>query len=305
MTETLPPRGGTEILVSQLSSAFAQTNVHEHVNLIVSNTDPSLIDPNRKNVLWQHLNYDQEAAQNMNSAEYLDKIDAVVFVSHWQYDMFRRIHQVPAYKSVVIPNATKAVTYQPRNNSVKKLVYTSTPWRGLQTLLDSLDLLRRDDYHLDVYSSTSIYGSGFFESEDHKYHQLWDRCITNPRVTLHGYQDHSTVLSAVAQADILAYPNIWEETFCLSALEALMAGCRVVTTNLGALPEVCGPWARMIPYGANHDVLANRFAHLLNQELDRCPHDNQFQSTFYNNHYTWAQIIPKWAQLFEQVIGQS
>lgn len=274
----------------------------DKINLILSSCDPNLIDPNRKNILLQQLSYDQPLVQNISDPDYLSKIDCIVFVSHWSFEKFRKIHQVPAYKSVVIPNATHPTVYRPRRNQKKRLVYTSTPWRGLETLLQVISLLNRDDFHLDVFSSTKIYGQSFFESEDQHYQTLWDQCAADPRITLHGHQSNQVVREFLQTADIFSYPNTWEETFCISALEAAIAGCELITTSHGALPEVCGPWATYVPYGENRDILALRYAHALNHALNKDPYDGRAQSEFYNRHFTWDQILPQWQQLFDNVL---
>jgi glycosyltransferase involved in cell wall biosynthesis len=296
-----PPQGGTEIIMASMLDQIP-SHYWEKINFIMSVCDFARIDPTKKNVLFQQLSYDQPLAQNMGNPEFVDKLDCIVFVSHWMYEKFRRVHSVPAYKSVIIPNSTHRCAYVPRNNQMKRLVYTSTPWRGLETLLDAYDMLDRQDVHLDVFSSTLIYGTDFYASEDATYQPLWDKCHQHPRITLHGFQPNSVVRDHVAAADIFAYPNTWEEGFCISALEALIAGCKVVTTSHGALPEVCGPWATYVPYGENRQILALRYAHALNDAINACPYDGRAQSVFYNSHYTWDQVIPQWCKLFDNLL---
>lgn len=299
-----PPMGGTEILVSSLGQLIPDS-YSQAVNLIVSNTEASLLDPSRKNILWQHLNVDQAMVQNLKDSNYVAQLDAIVFVSHWQYNQFRTAMGVPAFKSVVIPNATTVCSYLPRNNAVKRIVYSSTPWRGLDVLLSAWNMLDNANAHLDVFSSTQIYGSEFAANNDSLYQELWDFCRNHPRITLHGHQPNSTVKHYLSQADILAYPSTWEETFCLSALEALTAGCHLVTTNLGALPEVAGPWATYVSYGANKKLLIERYATALYHCINNLPYDGRAQSEYFNRHLTWPTVIPKWLDLFDKVLRNS
>ena len=67
--------------------------------------------------------------------------------------------------------------------------------------------------------------------------------------------------------DYLAYPSTFEETSCLSVIESLVAGCRVVCPSLGALPEAVGPYARLYPSSPTAAVHAELFASILEDEL--------------------------------------
>ena len=59
---------------------------------------------------------------------------------------------------------------------------------------------------------------------------------------------------------IFAYPNIWEETSCISAIEALGSGLHAIVTNYGALYETCSEWPTYVQYDRNYENLARCFA---------------------------------------------
>jgi hypothetical protein len=129
------PKGGTEILVETLKNNLDFTSV----NLIVSVCRPELIVAGKKNILLQQLSYDQDNVQGMRSPSFVDKIDCFIYNSHWCYEKFRERFNVPPWKSVVIKNATTTFKPKPKPTGKLKLVYTSTPWRGLHILLNAFN----------------------------------------------------------------------------------------------------------------------------------------------------------------------
>ena len=58
-----------------------------------------------------------------------------------------------------------------------KLIYTSTPWRGLAVLVRAVERLNetRKDFEVDVYSSTEIYGEGFTEAMGTKFEEVFSK----------------------------------------------------------------------------------------------------------------------------------
>jgi UDP-glucose:(glucosyl)LPS alpha-1,2-glucosyltransferase len=76
-----------------------------------------------------------------------------------------------------------------------------------------------------------------------------------------GYKPNEYIKENLHNYHIFAYPNIWEETFCISALEAMAAGCYLITTNFGALFETCAEFASYVPYQKNYLNFSKRFCY--------------------------------------------
>ena len=301
----MKPMGGSELMYYTMADMM-EPGWDKDINLILSFCDPNLIDPTKKNIIWQQLNTNEETVVAMADPKFIESVDYFVWVSYWVYEKYRQKFNVPAYKSIVIRNATQPVEFKKSSNGKLKLIYTSTPWRGLDILISAFRQLNRDDIELDVFSSTKIYGPNFEKQTAGQFDWLFDECRNTPGVTYHGYADNETVRQYVKDAHIFAYPNTFEETSCIAAIEALTAGCQVVTSGYGALPETCGDWATYIPFGPNRELMAQRFAAVLNQTIDNYwSEDNQEhlckQSEHYNAHHTWPVRINEWRNFFNNV----
>mgnify|MGYP003704468329 FL=1 len=48
------PQGGTEILHNNLLK-YVNSNWQDHINLLISRCDPSLISHDKTNIVWQHV----------------------------------------------------------------------------------------------------------------------------------------------------------------------------------------------------------------------------------------------------------
>jgi glycosyltransferase involved in cell wall biosynthesis len=297
------PKGGSEIAYNSLLQHTESRYWQKDINFIVSMCRPEFIDPTRKNIIWQQLSYDQQNVAGMQDPNFVNRIDCFVYVSNWSYEKFRVIYKTPEHKSLVIKNAIDPIEYIPKNKGKFKLIYTSTPWRGLEVLLDAFELLNRDDVELDVYSSTIIYGDSFNKDNEPVFKPLFDRAKSMKNVNYKGYAENSEIRKAVQQAHVFAYPSIFEETSCIAAIEAGAAGCKMVTTNFGALYETCGEFATMVPYNSDKKALARSYARALNYTINNYWTDDnlnmlQFQSQYYNKFYSWDYRKQQWNSLF-------
>ena len=299
------PLGGSEILNNNLLKYTGQ-DWQKTVNLVLSVCDPAYIDPSRVNVIWQHLAYDQGAIAGMGDSNFIQAIDHFVYVSQWQLEQFENRFAINLSQNHVMRNAIESIEFKEKPKDKIKLIYTSTPNRGLEILLKAFKILNRKDIELTVFSSNIIYGKGYSNqlagTHDHLFHQ----CRTTPGIVYRGYAMNKAVRQALQSSHILAYPSIYEETSCLAAIEAGAAGCKIITTNLGALPETCDKWATYVDYqyGNDLDLLAERYAQTLNTAIDSY-WENSYtmndQSRWFNEQYSWHTRATEWLEFFNKI----
>ena len=227
--------GGSDLAYTNLISRLGKDDL-SGINLFINHLSEGLLKSNEINILWNQHSCNELAIQGYLIKELLNKVQYFVYVSNWQYEKYRYHFQIPENRSLVIKNAIPTIELKQKPNKIR-LIYTSTPWRGLDILLDAFNMLNRDDIQLDVYSSTIIYGPQFNAENEKNFKSLFERAASMKNVNYHGYASNEDVREALSRAHIFAYPCTFEETSCMSAIEAGMAGLSLVCTNLGALYE--------------------------------------------------------------------
>jgi glycosyltransferase involved in cell wall biosynthesis len=290
------PMGGTELMYEELMKRLPQ----EYQDKFSIFNYPINSNLEKTTIYWNQLSYDQDIVQFLKNPESIDSINHFVFVSHWQSEMFRKIFNIPGFKTQVIKNA--CIGIEPRQAGPRekvKICYTSTPWRGLDVLLAAWEILKPENAELHVFSSTKIYGDDFANASEAQYQDLYDKCEVLDNVYYRGTLPNDKLREELPTFDILAYPNTFEETSCIAVIEALSAGLRVITSNIGALPETTEGWARMYPYLVNKEIHATKFADILGEEIAKIKNGEldshlELQKQVYAPRWSWNERINEW-----------
>lgn len=190
-----------------------------------------------------------DAYKNMNTfgigdKRYVESMDAFLAVSDWQADTICRSSGFPLDKTYVLRNGICLRDFQGKEvRSRKRLIYSSNPNRGLVHLPEIyLELKRRhSEAELTVYGSAAVYEPTWPPvnlTEDLK--ELFQFLPTLPgcRVTSSIFQ--KMLAREFMKSSIWTYPTDFEETSCITAMEAQAAGCVPVTSALAALKETVG-----------------------------------------------------------------
>ncbi len=260
-----------------------------------------------KYVLWLHDDANQPHMQALYSDEIRDKIDIYITVSDWQRMRFVEKFGIDEEKIFLSRNGINRKffkTYKKRRK--KRIVYTSTPFRGLDILLDIFPEIRKrvPDAELCVYSSMSVYGMNK-EDDYAAYGDLYERC-NRPGVRLIGSISQEKLAKELMKAEVLVYPNIFEETSCIAALEAQAAGLAVVSVAKGALPETVenGKSGILIEEDILSDAGKEKFVKeitsLLNDK-ERRENMGAYGRERVLSRFCWDTIASEWDNYFKKI----
>ena len=297
-------QGGTELMNKALYERV-DNDLLDQFNIIKSRVRH--IAEDKKNILWLHDLWSDPEAQHLKDPEKRAQFDRLVFVSNWQLGTYNLTLGVPYAESIVLKNAIDPIELNtPKPQDQIRLIYHTTPHRGLQILIPVMEKLAEihgDAIHLDVYSSFEAYG---WKERDEPYLPLFEIAKDHPNMTYHGFQPNDVVREALKQAHIYAYPCIWQETSCISVIEAMSAGCEVVCPNLAALPETTANFATMYQYAEDMNLHANVFVNQLNQAIINRREESvqtklKIQKNYIDNFYNWELRAREWTSLLEML----
>gem|GEM_PF-1564387 len=267
--------------------------------------------PGTRVLLWTQHAHDQPAMQALARPEIANAWDGIVAISDWQRCKFVEKFGLDPRRLFVRRNAiSPAFENLPlvARTGPARLVYTSTPFRGLTVLLSVFAQARAafPDTTLDVFSSLAVYQVA---PASDPYRALYAAAARMEGVAMRGSLPQPALAAALADCDMLAYPSIFAETGCIAAMEAMAAGLDVVASRLGALPEATlglGHLAPIDPVVLGDDAFKARYLELLLGALDFRARDplgwnrrRHAAASAMRAEATWRVRAAEWERLFE------
>jgi len=280
-----------------------------------------MLGPGTLLILWNQHAHDQPGVQALRDSRERAAYDAFAMVSDWQLDQYHRCFEIDPRRMAVLRNAIAPAFANlfPAYEFILSekimppvLAYTSTPFRGLDLLLDAFGQIREavPGARLRVYSSMKVYQTSAVEDEA-MYGALYQRCRQMEGVDYAGSLPQPDLARELRSAAVLAYPNTFAETSCIAVMEAMAAGCCVVTSRLGALPETGAGFARLIPVEQSREAFLDQFTGQTIQVLRECAARSggmelnlRRQVAQMNHTATWHVRARQWTQWLHALAEQ-
>jgi hypothetical protein len=158
------------------------------------------------------------------------------------------------------------------------------------------------DFWLDVYSSMKVYGWNS-DQDQAAFGALYSAAL-DAGIGWHGSLSQPQLLGRLGSTGMFLYPNTFDETSCIAAIEAQASGCVVVTSAKAALNEtvahdvtgICIPGdPRSESY--RREFIAAVCGLLRNRTLLEKFSESARERAF--RHYKWAAIAAEWTEVLE------
>ena len=262
--------------------------------------------PRAVHVSWLHLTPEQTAMAPLHAMT--PHIDCAVFVSETQRAMTRYKGPSAVIGNGIAPAFENMFADAGELGAAKqnRAAYTSMPYRGLHLLVDVIGKMRGDT-RFDIYSAMRTYRV----AED-RFLDLYQKVRAAPRTCYHGALSQPALAAALRPVAFLSYPCAFVETYCIAALEAIAAGLKVVSIDLGALKETTLGFADLLPITVEMEdpeivagytaLLEKNVAEFLG-DPDAWTAQRLEQSRAVNRLCSWRARAMAWEQLLRPAIA--
>lgn len=290
--------GGTERLTLELANRLDPDDLKD-VQIVSSRVRELKDDMIR--IFWAHDLPGDPESEFIGTKFGQDKFHKFVFVSNWQMQGYINRYNLPPSKCVVLRNFIDPIETHEKPDPSKglNLIYHTTPHRGLNILVPVFQKLREkyDNIHLDVYSSFALYG---WEERDKQFEELFKVIQEDENMTNHGTVSNEDIRQALTQSHIFAYPSIWQETSCLSLMEAMSSRNVCVHSNYGGIFETSSHWTNMYQYNQDLNEHASACYNMLEVAIEN--YNMLYQNTnpakvYTDTFYSWQNRKAEWTAL--------
>jgi glycosyltransferase involved in cell wall biosynthesis len=295
--------GGTELIARKLEQYIPQ-ELLDKFQIICGRVFN--LNENKIKLLWIHDTPHQIDNEHLKDGGWR-KFHKMIFISHHQMEEYVREYSIPYSHCVVMHNALQPIKLQPKPTDKISLIYTSTPHRGLDILVNVFEKLceEYDNLELKVHSSYNIYAMKE-RQENYEKTPLYQRMEKHPNIKNIGFVSNNELKKSLAYSHIFPYPSTYRETFCLALLEAMNAGLLCVHPNYACLPETASNWTMMYDYHEDKTVHEQIFYEHLKKAINivntkEVSKKLKYQREYVNYFYNWERRIHEWIELLKSL----
>ena len=287
---------------------YYELNPKDMFNVLILWRGIGFVDINpqaRFTMVWMH-----DVPNNPDfTPERLDKVDKIAVLSEYHKSLLRmnkdgEFVEIPDSKILVTSNGIADLGVEKWDGNPKRLIYASSPDRGLVYLLKNWHRVIKEvpDAELHIY-----YGFDLFDAihRNNPARMQWKKQVMEmmkqPGITFHGRLGHQALHEEYAKAGIWAYPTDFEEISCISAMKAQALGAIPVVTNYAALQETVKNGVRVDVDITDDEGQKEYFDTLIELMTDAKSQQSlrEPMMKFAKENFGWDRVAAEWNQEFK------
>lgn len=296
-------KGGTESVKRGLAERLP-TGLADDFQIICSRVRK--IEDDKIRVYWLHDLPEDPETNHLKDINSRNRFHKIVYCGNWQYSRYQLVCGIPYdNQATVIDTPIDPLPLHSKTFDTIRLVYSSTPQRGLNLLVSVFEKLaeKHKNIHLDVFSSFKIYG---WEQNDTQFESLYKKIKEHPQMTYHGFVENNILKDHLLKSHIHAYPSTWLECNSRSIIEAMSGGLLCVHPNYGGLVDTSGGLNFMYQGDINLNTHANIFYQALDHAIETVQKEDtqnylKFVKAYADSRFGWKKITSQWVDLLSSL----
>jgi len=271
---------------------FPQFSSMYYINyLIISRFTENLVyyENIEKVYLWVHDVTPITGEDNIFFQTHPNKFKGFISLSNWHKEKI--ISKTGVLENMVI--VSRNAIYKERfENFFDKIpyrfIYCSDAYRGLENLIDMIPKIK------NLYPQTTLVVYCKIEQISQ---ELMNKIKILDYVSLNPRTDQKTISNELLKSDIWLYPTEFSETYCISALEAMAAGCLVATVKLAGLIDTVGDRGITIESGEKWDKLLDKLIEVMENPKEKERYINIAKNWAFEQ--TYKNLVKEWEFFFK------
>ena len=214
------------------------------------------------------------------------KLKKILCLTNWHSELFLKTFPQFRDRTEAFSYGIDTKLFKPDNKIKNSFIYSSFPNRGLLPLLQMWPNIKKviPDAILNIYSDINgEWVNKVAKEQMNEIKKILKEGLQDVKVI--GWVSKAELAVAWSKADIWLYPCIFEETFCLTALEAAATKTLAISCPLAALEETIGNRGVLIP----GSPLSKEWQESAINKLIEIISDKHRRDELIERNYTWAQ----------------
>lgn len=244
------------------------------------------------------------------SGKLLLKANKVLGLSRWHVDYLQKGHNLHSEHLRQTRNGIYCSRFENKNivRNPKKIVVTSSPDRGWDTILDIFPKIKEKVPDAELHLFYGFNNAEVMATQNPglatEIQRMKNKAesLAHLGVHLRGRVNQNQLADEMLSAGVWTHLTWFTESSCISAMEALAAGCRVVCTDKAALSETASIGA-LIEGDCFSEEYREKAVSLITEALDNFDQEKaEIQLAYAKENFEINTLVSDWEKMFHEEI---